>query len=140
GELAQTGSATVSAAEVEASVAGKSGETVGLFAEMAAHLAGAPATAVEAYADLGRALGIAWQLRSDVYDIFSAPRSSDLVNGARTLPVALHLDGLAPPERAAFVALLDRARVEEAARDAVRRALRAGGVVQACAVVVEAYC
>ncbi len=139
-DLATAGATRVSAAEVEASVARKSGEELALFAALASRLAGASAAAVEAYACMGRSLGTAGQLASDFHDLFQARHSSDLANGTRTLPIALHLERPSRTGRRAFLALLDKARQSETARRAVRKRLLAAGELRRCAIIVELHC
>jgi geranylgeranyl pyrophosphate synthase len=139
-DVAMAGSSAVSAPAVEAAVAGKSGEMLAMFAAMAAQLARAPAEAVAAYAEMARILGIARQFHSDCYDLFAAPHSKDLANGTRTLPIALHLQQLAGSEREDFLTVLDHARTDPGARDAVRARLLDAGALHACAVVIELYC
>ncbi len=139
-DLATAGATRVSAAEVESSVARKSGEELALFAALASRLAGASTAAVEAYASMGRSLGTAGQLASDFHDLFQARRSSDLANGTRTLPIALHLENQSRTGRRAFLALLDKARRSESARKAVRKRLLAAGELRRCAIIVELHC
>jgi geranylgeranyl pyrophosphate synthase len=130
-------------ATAEAAIAatdGKSGAVVGLFAETAALLAGAPRKAVVAYSEMGHALGMAAQLRSDLYDIFGDPNGKDLPNGARTLPVALYLESLNADARVAFLALLTHARTNARTRDDIRERLHRADTVRACAVFIEAQC
>lgn len=134
-DLASAGSAHARVQDVEASVAAKSGEEVAMFATMAAQFAGADRDIVSAYAALGRAIGTAGQLASDCHDLFDAPESRDLANGTRTLPIVLHLD-----RETSFLDLLEKARNDPAARDEVRRHLRASGALRHCAFVVEVYC
>ena len=130
----------VSASAVEASVMAKSGQEAATFTTLAAQFAGANAKVVDVYAILGRAIGTAAQLASDCHDVFHSPNSKDLANGTRTLPIALHLERLADAQRADFVALLQRAQTDPAARDAVRGELLAAGELRRCAVVIEVYC
>lgn len=134
------GSADISAAEVEASVAGKSGEQLATYASLAAQLAGAPSEVVTTYAAMGQAIGTAGQLASDCYDLFQASHSRDLANGTRTLPIALHLERHTGTERERFLMLLAQARHDKEAREAVRHCLRAAGELRRCAFVVEVYC
>lgn len=139
-DLALAGSAVVSPQEVEDLVAAKSGEEVAMFAALAAQFAGAAPAEVNAYKEFGEALGTGAQLSSDCHDLFQASHSKDLANGTRTLPMALYLKRLSAEERTGFLTLLEQARVDEAAQDAVRRRLRPSGVVRLCAFVVEMYC
>jgi heptaprenyl diphosphate synthase len=124
---------------VAAIVAAKSGQEMAICASLAAQLAGASAEQIERCAALGLALGTAGQLASDCHDVFSSPHSKDLAAGTRTLPIVLALNRLEGSARADFLALLERARHDEAAREAVRRHLHAAGVVRPCALTIEVY-
>jgi len=138
-DLALAGSTAPDPRMVEDSVVAKSGEEVAMFAKLSAQFAGAEPAVAAAYADYGRALGAGGQLASDCHDIFQAEVSNDLANGSRTLPIALHLQKLGGRERREFLALLDEARLGEAARQEVRRRLRAAGQLRHCALIVEIY-
>lgn len=138
-DLATTGSGSPDSDAVEGSVTGKSGEELAMFAALGAQLADAPVDTVAAWAEFGRALGSAGQLASDCYDLFRDPECRDLVHGARTLPVAWHLQRLTGAARDRFLDLLARARVEAAAQEQVRDELRAAGALRYCAFVVELY-
>jgi geranylgeranyl pyrophosphate synthase len=139
-DLALTGSADAPLETVDAIAQQKSGALPAMLAAMAARLANAPARVAEQYERLGRALGTARQFRSDCHDLFGPRDSRDLAHGARGLPIALHLQGLAGAERSAFVELLDTARQSVAARQAVRRRLLDTGVLRACALLIALYC
>ena len=138
-DVAMAGSRNVSVEAVDASVAGKSGEASAMLAALGAHLAGAPEPLVECYRAMGRALGAAGQVRSDCYDLFATPRSKDLAQGARTLPIALYLERLPGEEQDAFLALLDQARTEPSAQEDARARMRAAGVLRECAMLIDLY-
>lgn len=121
-------------------VASKSGEEVGMFALLAAQLARATVEQSHAYTEFGRAIGTAGQLASDCYELFNDWAARDFAHGARTLPVALYLERLKRDERPNFLALLERARYDEASRTEVRKSLRGAGVLRLCAFIVETYC
>jgi len=139
-DLAHAGAALPDPDLVEASVAAKSGEEVAMFATLAALLAGALDHLIEVYAEIGRCIGTGGQLASDCHDLFQAAWSHDLANGTRSLPIALHLARLEAAERAGFLALLDEAREDRAAQEAVRNRLRSAGELRRCAFIVETYC
>jgi len=139
-DLARMGACEVSVEDVIDSVESKSGEEVAMFARLAAELAGADEPLSDVYADFGRSLGTAGQLASDCYELFTDPDGRDFAHGARTLPVALYLERLSGDGRTSCVELLDRARVDEAARQRVREALHGGAVMRRCAFIVETYC
>jgi geranylgeranyl pyrophosphate synthase len=138
-DLAMVGSDEVTAAEVEASVVAKSGGELAMWAALAAQLAEAPEETLDAYAQMGQAIGTAGEIGSSCYDLFQQAHSRDLSGGIRTLPIAYHLERLVGQERAAFLEVLDQARGDAQAQDAVRTRLRAAGVVRRCAVAAEIY-
>lgn len=139
GDLSGTDTATVTAAQVVAIVAAKSGQEMAICTSLAAQLAGASAEQLERCTALGLALGTAGQLASDCHDVFSSPHSKDLAAGTRTLPIVLGLNRLQGPARAALLALLERARHEEAARRQARQQLHDAGVLQRCALTIEVH-
>lgn len=103
-----------------ACIEGKSGGSLGLFC-VAAGLAGdRPETEIAQLEDLGRSVGAAIQIRSDMQEVWSADPSRDMANGKRTLPVIYALamsdePGTArlwelaadPARKPEFIALLD---------------------------------
>jgi geranylgeranyl pyrophosphate synthase len=139
-DLALAGSPVVSPQEVEELAAAKSGAEIAMFGAMAAQFAGAAPEMVNAYEEFGRALGTGGQLASDCHDLFQASHSKDLANGTRTLPIALYLNRLPEAERTGFLTLLEQARGDGAAQDAVRTRLRPSGVLRLCAFIVELHC
>jgi geranylgeranyl pyrophosphate synthase len=136
-EWANAAGDQVTAEAAMAAVEGKSGDVVALFAELAALSADAPPATVAAWAALGRALGIATQIRTDLHDLIAAPNGRDLRNGLRTLPIALALEGLEGADRDALLTLLGRARSDEGARQGIRQHLATAGVPNACALLIE---
>lgn len=139
-DVRMAGHAEPAIAEVEAAVMGKSGEALAMLAALAAQFAGADVEQVAAFAEMGRALGTARQLQSDCQDVLAGEHSKDLASGTRTLPIAWRLEGLAEDERSRFLALLDEARTEQAARDAVCATLAETGAFAGSAFVIEVYC
>jgi geranylgeranyl pyrophosphate synthase len=139
-DLVLTGTDAATSAEVEDSIARKSGAALAMYAEMAATLAGAPLEAVAAYAALGRELGTVVQIHAECRDLFIEPTSRYLSAAKRTLPLALQLERLTGQERARFLALLERARTDREAHLELREVARAGGVLPACAVIIEIHC
>jgi geranylgeranyl pyrophosphate synthase len=129
-DLAATGSAGITVGEVEAAVAGKAGEQVATYAALAAEMAGTDGDLVAQWAELGREIGMAGQLMSDCHDLLADPECRDLAHGSRTLPIVAHVERLHGAERTAFLALLDRARGDIAARQEVRERLIAAGEVR----------
>ena len=138
-DLAMVDSADAKTADVEAVLHAK-GEEMSIFAELAAHLGKASPESVQAYASLGRSIGIAGQLASDCYDLFTDADSRDLMHGTRTLPVVLHLERQTVEERVLFLVLLERGREDEGVRSVVRERLRTSGALRHCAFAVEVHC
>lgn len=130
----------VTLAEAEASVIGKSGDFGALLATLAAQLAGASDEQIDHYAEFGRSLAIAAQIRSDLADLFGLPPSRDLSHGTRTVPVALALDRLHGQEREQLSALLERATHMPEVHPEIQRLLLSLGVSASCALIVEYYC
>ena len=139
-DIAGAGRDDLTVAEVEASVAAKSGAVHGLAAKLAAQLAGAGDDTAARYEEMGRAIGTAAQLVSDCYDIFVAPDSRDLRQGTRTLPVVLALTEMEDAERTAFCSLLREAEASAGARSAVRQRLLEAGVVRRAALIIDIWC
>ncbi|MCU1273252.1 MAG: geranylgeranyl pyrophosphate synthase protein [Bryobacterales bacterium] len=139
-DLATADSSVCTVDEVEASVCGKSGKELAMFARVGAELAEASPDIVDSYERFGYFLGAASQLSSDCYDLYQDPESRDLAHGARTLPIAFHLERLAQADRQSFLSLLDQARHDEHARCAVRERVREAGDLRRCAFLVETYC
>ncbi|MGE0448761.1 MAG: polyprenyl synthetase family protein [Vicinamibacterales bacterium] len=125
-DLAYKQSGSVSAADVEASVVGKSGMGIALVAALAAHAAEASADVTNAYAAFGRALGTVNLLAVDLREMFFDRPCRDLVQGTRTVQIAIALEQMDDAARTEFTALLDEARTSDDAQDRVRRTLRQG--------------
>ncbi|PWT94362.1 MAG: hypothetical protein C5B54_00115, partial [Acidobacteria bacterium] len=123
-DLANKNQAFVSSQDVEASVIGKSGAAIALTAGLAAKLADAPLGVTRAYMDFGLALGVLNLVVKDIYEMFKDPECRDLVQGTRTMQIALALEEMSDSERASFLELLEGARSKETARDRVRKELR----------------
>lgn len=139
-DLASARASTPNVDEVEASVCAKSGLELAMFARAGAELAEASPNIVDMYEAFGYFLGAAGQLSSDCYDLYQDPEARDLRRGARTLPIACHLQRLEPSARSSFLALLDEARHDERARCAVRQRVRDAGDLRRCVFLVETYC
>lgn len=134
-ELGPRGSAS-SEDEYLACIEGKSGGSLGLFC-VAAGLAGQrPAEDIAQLEELGRCVGAAIQIRSDVQEIWSLAPSRDLANGKRTLPVVYALASLDGPGVARF---------RELASDPDRKGelvalLDSLGAASYCDLRVQMYC
>ncbi|MEH2157014.1 class 1 isoprenoid biosynthesis enzyme [Nostoc sp.] len=138
-DLELQGSSNPSIEDIQASVRGKSGERWGMFAALGAQFGGASLETVEAYADMGRSLGMTLQFTSDCADIFSTAHSRDLANGTRTLPIGLHLQQLTGTERADFLDLLAQAKVDQKAQEEVRASLLRVGGLRRSALFIEYF-
>lgn len=139
-DIAGAGRDDLTVADVEASVAAKSGEVHGLAATLAAQLSGADWAVAAHYNDMGRAIGTAAQFVSDCYDIFVAPDSRDLRQGTRTLPVVLALTAMEGDEHTAFRSLLHEAEADAQVRAEVRQRLLKAGIVRHAALTIDFYC
>ncbi len=117
----------------------KSGEFAGLLAGLASRAAGASRPIVAHYAEFGRALGTADQIRTDYLEALVDRSARDLARGAWTLPVALHFGELEPSERERFLGLLSSARTSAAARQRVRAELFDGRSTAAAEVLLGCY-
>jgi geranylgeranyl pyrophosphate synthase len=139
-DLELRGVAGVSAADAEACAAAKAGSVVEVLATLGARLGGAAPAAVDAFGTFGRALGTALSIAEDCLDLFVAEQSSDLRNGARSFPIALHLQRLSGEALTAALDLLDRASRDSAAEAIVRQGLREAGELRHSAAVVALHC
>jgi cytochrome P450 len=117
----------------------KTGERRALFARMAAVLAGGSPEQQECYADFGRALGVARQLRSDLFDLFGAQPSRDLASGTATLPLALYLESCEEDLRADMERLLAE-RGGAASQRQICDRLRDSGILREVIGRIEEQC
>lgn len=138
-ELRLTGATDALSLPMEVAVLGKSGGFGALMAGLAAQFAGAPPEDVACFAEYGRALAVAGQIRSDLGDLFTGAHSRDLTSGTRTVPIALALEGLTGEARLRFELLLQRARTEVEVHTEIQAHARSLGVIDACARLVEYY-
>lgn len=139
-DLLLTGAETASAAQVERCAAAKGGAGVEMAALLGAQLARATPQQAKAYAAFGQAAGAARSLSEDCEELFLLGRDSDLLAGTRSFPLAVYLGRRRGGRRHAFLALLERARHDPAAREEVRQLLVAGGVVRYCTLVIGSLC
>ena len=117
----------------------KSGSEFALFAKAGAMLATEDEDVIQQYAAFGRCLGMASQLRSDVWDIWSAEISQDLINGRCTLPVVHALSTLQEESRERLQELLRAARESAEHHDEVRVLLAEAGSLRHTTLVIEVY-
>jgi heptaprenyl diphosphate synthase len=134
-DLAQAAAGTAAIEDIEAAVAGKTGERRALYARLAGLLSGAEAAQVEALAGMARHFGVALQWASDLADLTAEKGGRDLAAGTPTLPVALWLGTRDDPQAAG--ALLRAARRDAAARERLRATMATGGVVRGCLLKIE---
>jgi geranylgeranyl pyrophosphate synthase len=128
-DLELTGRRAATVAEVEAAVAGKTGERFATYCRLAAEMAAASHEVRTLYGAVGREIGIARQLISDCHELVIDPECRDLQHGARTRPIVAHMNRLTGAERARFLDLLDLALADRGAEMAVRRELYASGEI-----------
>jgi len=117
----------------------KSGSEFALFAKAGAMLATEDEGVIQQYAAFGRCFGMASQLRSDVWDIWSAEISQDLINGRCTLPVVHALSTLREGSRERLQELLRAARDSAEHHDEVRMLLAETGSLSHTTMVIEVY-
>ncbi len=133
-ELGPDGSAA-SEDEYLACIEGKSGGSLGLFCQAAGLAAGRPAADIGQLAELGRCVGAAIQIRSDMQEIWSGGPSRDMANGRRTLPVIYALASLDVPG----VARLEDLVADPARKPELIALMDALGAGQYCDLRVETY-
>jgi geranylgeranyl pyrophosphate synthase len=138
-DLAHCGQQHPDPERVELSVTRKSGDEVAMFAALAAQFAQAPAEVIDAYTEIGRAIGTAGQISSDCYDLFQAAHSSDLASGARTLPIAFYLTTRTPAECEELLGLIAAGVNGNGTIQAIRDRLCGAGVLRMCAFVIELH-
>ena len=117
----------------------KSGSEFALFAQSGAMLATVDEDVIQQYAAFGRCFGMASQLRSDVWDIWSAETSQDLTNGKCTLPVIHAISTLQETSRGRLQELLRAARESAEHHDEVRALLAETGSLRHTILVMEVY-
>ncbi|KXU37596.1 polyprenyl synthetase [Cephaloticoccus primus] len=89
---------------------------------LGARLSGAPAAHVQASAEFGRHLGIAYQIYDDLVDFFGDESrigktlGTDFASGKLTLPLLVLIESLAADERAALLAEINGQRPVQMAR------------------------
>lgn len=105
--------------------------TVGPLA-LGAALAGCPATTVDAWAEVGLPLGVAFQLRDDVLGVIGSeaetgkPAGDDVREGKRTLLLAHAIDSSGPEDRARLVSAVNGG--SQAVAEAVDVLVRSGAI------------
>lgn len=93
----------------------KTAALIGVACHLGARLAGADETTQAALETFGRRLGVAFQVQDDLIDLLGTEAAAgksvgkDLEKGKLTLPVLLHLEGLAPEQRGRFLGRLTSA-------------------------------
>ena len=125
---------------IEFAIRMKTGERRALITTMAAHLSGGTPAQIEAYADFGRALGIARQLRSDLADLFGAAPSRDLASQTLTLPLALYLERENRDRAIEMETLLATAGKCQRVQRQVCDRLRDSGVMRDVVAMIERQC
>ncbi len=128
-DLAAMDTANPDLRTVEASVVGKSGAQMAMYARLSALLAGADAAQCSLWADWAQGLGTAGQLGSDVEDMLHPEWSRDLAAGARTMPITFALSRVEGGERGNLLHMLEQAKRDRAAQLAVLEIVRRSGGV-----------
>jgi hypothetical protein len=139
-DIATASQRAPSSRRIEHAVTLKTGERRALFTTMAAVLADGTPAQVEAYAEFGRALGIARQLRSDLADLFGAIPSRDLASRVLTLPLALYLEGGDEARTAEMEQLLASAGKHRAVQRQICDRLRDSGTMREVVRRIERQC
>lgn len=98
----------------------KTGTSVKLYFQTAAHLAGASAEIENLFAQLGEEIGIMSQIRGDYLNIWEYLPSSDLSNRCQTLPILVGVQSLSPADRETLLTALDKADRDQAAHTVIR--------------------
>ena len=114
----------------------KTGAEFGLFAHTAAALATDDQGVLSSAEEFGRCLGTAFQLASDVYDIWRGP-AQDLITGKRTLPIVHALEHLDDGDRERLETALLDGRSSAAARSDAKKLMLQAGSISYVAVVIE---
>ncbi|OGQ34798.1 MAG: hypothetical protein A3A72_00270, partial [Deltaproteobacteria bacterium RIFCSPLOWO2_01_FULL_38_9] len=122
------------------SVIQKSGEELALFTKLGGLYHDLSSDQIGLLYDFGLHLGTAAQISSDCYDIFEASLSRDLANGARTLPLALHLEKLGTENKKSFLTLLNEVQKDPSLREVIKNELIERGSLRHAALMVEYYC
>ncbi len=105
--------------------------------EIGAILAGAPPELVDGLGQMARPLGVAFQLRDDILGVLGDEAATgksaraDLVQGKRTLLIALSLERLAQPDKARFEGLVGKSDLTREELEEVRTLLRDSGGLDA---------
>jgi geranylgeranyl diphosphate synthase type I len=106
-------------------------------------LAGAPPELLATYAEYGRALGEAFQLRDDVLGVFGDPDTTgkpagdDLREGKRTVLLALTLDRCSPAEAAVVGRSLGDTHLDAAGVDRLREVITDSGALDAVEGMID---
>lgn len=136
-DLETFGRSDVTLDEVRAATLGKTGERRALYAMAGAILGGGSTEVVRAYGEMALHYGYARQIASDLWDLFSAPKSRDVASGSRTWPIVWALATTSDGEHAQLLEQLAAARRDPAATDALRATLRAHGADVRAALEIE---
>jgi geranylgeranyl diphosphate synthase, type I len=138
-DLASPNLENISVEDTLTMVARKSGSEYALFARSGAMLALENPFLIEAYTAFGSCLGIARQLKNDVWGIWGESASQDLLNGKRTLPIVYALSSLPGERRRRLRELLATARESAEHHDEVRALLEEAGSVRYTALIACCY-
>ena len=145
GELMQTesiGDFGLTSADYTAIVGGKTASLIECATYLGGYLAGAQESELDAFAEIGRALGVAFQIVDDALDLVGDEKTagktlgSDLANKKETLPLILFFESASADSAREMTDLIERAS-EPDAREAVACLLRESGALAAAYAEAE---
>lgn len=139
-DIAAAGREAVPPADVEHSVAGKSGALTAMLASLGARFAGADEPAVAAYHAWGEAYGTAEQVRADCAELFADVPCMELAQGKLTYPLACLAAATEPADLGLLHELLVASADGAAPRAALRSLLIESGAAAETAVLIEWQC
>ncbi len=136
---------SVSLAEYEAMIAGKTAALLSASAAIGAIAAGSDPSTVRAVADSGRLLGLAFQVQDDVLGIWGEtevtgkPVADDIRSRKKSFPIVYAMEHLPPPRRPALLAVYASPDISEADVDAVLVLLDEAGARSASTAAAERW-
>jgi len=144
-DIAFEGRATVSLAEYEAMIGGKTAALLSAAAAIGAVAAGAPAATVEALGECGRLLGLAFQVQDDVLGAWGDPRvtgksaADDIRMKKKAFPAVYALEHLDADGRERLLALYAQPSLPDADVAAVLDLFERAGARDGAGAAARAY-
>ena len=135
----------VSLAEYEAMIAGKTGALLGASAAIGAIAAGVDAPTVDALAECGRLLGLAFQVQDDVLGIWGEaavtgkPVADDIRSRKKSFPIVYSMEHLPRDRRVALLRIYASPQFSDADVDAVLALLDDAGARAASTAAAERW-